>query len=131
MPAQSKEQQKFFGMVQAYQSGKLSDDKVSKSIKRVANTISPEEAKKYATTSHANLKETLYKIASSPAYTEQLIREAAENKMPVNIKGDYIDSYTARMIITAIENLNENQRTELLSLSVPKIVSATYKLLTI
>lgn len=130
MPATSKEQQRFFGMVHAYQSGKLSGDKVSKSVKRVAKTISPEDAKKYAATSHDDLKEILHKIVSSPAYTEQLIREAAQNKTSANIKGQLIDTYTASMIVTAMDSLCESDRANLLNLPVPRIVTTTYKILT-
>jgi hypothetical protein len=129
MPATSKAQQKFFGMVHAYQSGKLSGDKVGKSVKRVAKTISPEDSKKYAATSHDNLDEILHQIVSSPAYTEQLIREAAEDRIPVKVNGQLIDTYTANMISTAMDYLDENNKNSLLKLPVNKMVAASYKLL--
>ena len=48
MPAKSKSQQKLFALVHLYQQGKIPADKVSNTIKRIAKTISPEDAKKYA-----------------------------------------------------------------------------------
>jgi hypothetical protein len=130
MPAQSKAQQRFFGMVHAYQTGKLSGDKASKSVKRVAKTISPDDAKKYASTSHGELSEILHTIVSSPAYTEQLIREAAENGAPAKVKGHYIDTYTANMLSTAMDHLNESNKTALLNMPINKMVATSYKILT-
>jgi hypothetical protein len=130
MPAQSKAQQRFFGMVHAYQTGKLSGDDASKSVKRVAKTISPDDAKKYAATSHDELSEILHNIVSSPAYTEQLIREAAENGSPVKVRGQYIDTYTANMLSTAMDHLNESNKNALLNMPVNRMVATSYKILT-
>jgi hypothetical protein len=130
MPAKSKAQQRFFGMVHAYQKGKLPADKVSDRVKKVAKTISPEDAKKYASTEHDDLREILQSIVNSPTYTEQLIREAANSEVPVKVKGKYIDSYTAKMVSLTLDNLTENNKLSLLENSMDEIVAISYKIIT-
>lgn len=53
MPAKSKAQQRFFGMVHAYQKGEL--DNPSKAIKDAAKSISKKGAKEFAKTKHKGL----------------------------------------------------------------------------
>ena len=53
MPAKSKAQQRFFGMVRAYQKGELENP--SQAIKDAAKSISKKEAKKFAETKHKGL----------------------------------------------------------------------------
>ena len=55
MPAVSKKQQKFFGMVRATQKGEMKNP--SKEILDVANDISMKDAKKFAKTKHKGLPE--------------------------------------------------------------------------
>jgi len=55
MPAKSKSQQKFFGMVHAVQTGKLSPSKVSKKVKDTAKNIKKKDAKDFASTKHKGL----------------------------------------------------------------------------
>lgn len=57
MPSKSAKQQKFFGMVHAYQTGKLPADKASSSVKKVASTISQRAARDYAKSGRASLAE--------------------------------------------------------------------------
>jgi hypothetical protein len=130
MPAKSKAQQRFFGMVHAFQKGDIPASEASKAVKRVAKTISPEDAKKYASTSHDDLKEILAKIVSSPLYTEQLIREAANSSVPTKVKGKYIDSYTAKLISLTLDNLTKNNKLSLLENSMDEIVALSYKIIT-
>lgn len=128
MPAVSKKQQKFFGMVYAYQKGKLPADKVSPTIKKVAKSISHEDAKKYATTRHVGLKE-LNEIASMPAFVEDTLRTIVETKVPANVKGQVLDAYTSQMILTLADNLNEDNKHTLFSKSVKEMVALSYKML--
>jgi hypothetical protein len=130
MPAKSEAQQRFFGMVHSYQQGKLSSDKASAAVKRVAKTISSDDAKKYASTSHDDLQEILASIVSSPLYTEQLIREAIYSSTPVKVKGKYIDNYTAKLISLTLENLTENNKLSLLENNIDQIVALSYKIIT-
>jgi hypothetical protein len=130
MPSRSEAQQKFFQAVYAYQTGKMPPGKASKSVKRVAKTISPSVAKKYTTLAEDKLDEILKSIASSPLYTEQLIREASHSHIPIKIKGRYIDNYTAKMISLTLDNLMENNKMSLLEHSIDEIVAISYKILT-
>lgn len=54
MPAKSKSQQRLFGMVYAYQTGKLKTK--SKKIKDIAHSISKEDARHFAETKHKDLE---------------------------------------------------------------------------
>jgi hypothetical protein len=130
MPSRSEAQQKFFQAVYAYQTGKLSPEKASKSVKRVAKTISPTTAKKYTKLAEDKLDEILKSIASSPLYTEQLIREASYSHIPMKIKGRYVDAYTAKMISVTLDNLAKNNKISLLEHSMDEIVAISYKILT-
>jgi hypothetical protein len=59
MPATSKSQQRFFGMVHALQQGKLDTEDlpaaVAAKVKKTAKTISAKDAKDFAATKHAGL----------------------------------------------------------------------------
>lgn len=55
MPATSKSQQRLFGMVHAYQKGKLKN--APESVKRIAGSISKTDAKHFAQTKHDGLPE--------------------------------------------------------------------------
>lgn len=63
MPSVSKKQQRFMGMVHAYQKGKLK--KASSEVKKVAKTIEPDSAKHFAETKHKGLPE---KVKDSRIY---------------------------------------------------------------
>ena len=55
MPALSKKQQKFMGLVLAYKRGEVPASKVSKNVKQVAAAMSEKELEKYAGTKHKGL----------------------------------------------------------------------------
>ncbi len=55
MPAKSKKQQRFFGMVHAAQEGELKN--ASSEVKKVAKDIDPEDAGDFAATKHKGLPE--------------------------------------------------------------------------
>ena len=65
MPAVSKKQQRFFGMVRAAQKGEM--DNPSKEVLDVANDISMKDAKKFAKTKHKGLPE---KIGTKEEYDD-------------------------------------------------------------
>jgi hypothetical protein len=64
MPARSKSQQRLFGMVHAYQKGKLKD--APESIKEIARSISDEDAEHFAKTKHKELPEKKAYTQSPP-----------------------------------------------------------------
>lgn len=130
MPARSKKQQRFFGLVHAYKTGRLPADKASAAVRRVAKTISAADAKKYASTSHKGLAEELKQILNSPAYIEESIKDILETNEVVKIKGQVVDRYTAKMIKAVLDGLNENNKNILLSKPLNEIVAVAYKVLT-
>jgi hypothetical protein len=130
MPSTSKSQQRLFGIVHAYQTGKIPTGKVSGKIKKIAKSISSADAKKYATTPHDNLKEILHTILHSPAYTEETLREIAITKIPAHVKGQLVDVFTAQMLVTVLNKLNEQNKNTLLQSSLNEMVAVSYKVLT-
>ena len=57
MPASSKKQQRFFGMVHAVQKGELSPSKVGPAVRKAAKNTEYSDAKSFASTKHKNLPE--------------------------------------------------------------------------
>lgn len=127
MPAKSKAQQKLFALVHAYKQGKLPN--VSKKIKQIAQHISDEDAKKYASTKHEHLPE-LKELFHSPAFIQETLKEIQQSKTPDYVKGKLIDEYTASMLLVAMKHLHEDHRKQLLSYPINEMVLLSYKLLT-
>ena len=87
MPSKSKKQQKFMGMVHAYQKGELKNP--SPEIKKVAKSIDPEDAKDFAETKHKGLPEKVKKKKESRIY--DFVTFVNENDVhDVPKVGDYI-----------------------------------------
>lgn len=55
----SKAQQRFMGMVHAYQKGEIEPDKVNARVKKVAKNMKPEDAEDFASTKHDDLPEKI------------------------------------------------------------------------
>jgi hypothetical protein len=130
MPSTSKSQQRLFGIVHAYQTGKIPAGKVSAQIKKIAKSISSADAKKYASTPHDNLKEILHTILHSPTYIEETLREIATTKISGQVKGQIVDVFTAQMLVTVMNKLNEQNKITLLQSSLNEMVAVSYKILT-
>jgi len=129
MPAVSKQQQKLFGLVHAYQQGKVPAGKVSARIKHIAKSISPEDAKKFATTPHADIKE-LQEVFNSPLYVENTLQEIIKTNTPDYVKGQLIDVFTAQLLTTVMKQLTEQNKTALLQKPLNEMVAISYKVLT-
>jgi len=129
MPAVSKQQQKLFGLVHAYQQGKVPAGKVSAKIKHIAKSISPEDAKKFATTPHADIKE-LQEVFNSPLYVENTLQEIIKTNTPDYVKGQLIDVFTAQLLTTVMKQLTEQNKTALLQKPLNEMVAISYKVLT-
>lgn len=65
MPAKSKAQQKFMGMVHGVQKGTVDPDSVSPEVKKAAKDMSYSDAEDFASTKHKGL----------PQHVEQKLRE--------------------------------------------------------
>lgn len=59
MPSKSRKQQRFMGMIHAYQKGELKD--ASPSVKKASKSIDPDDAKHFAMTKHKGLPEKVKK----------------------------------------------------------------------
>ena len=85
MPASSKAQQKFMGLVRAVQKGEVPKSKVSKAIKKVAKDMKAKEVDKYASTKHKNLPDKVDELVpnmaviNQPAYKKMLDRQISVN----------------------------------------------------
>lgn len=126
MPAVSKQQQKLFAMVHAYQTGKLSADKVDPRIKRIAKHISSTDAKKYASAVHSDLKELFH----SPEYITDTLHYIIEQNVPEYVKGTLVDRYTASLLLTVFRKLNEDNQRKFVKQSIDEMVAVAYKILT-
>lgn len=124
-----KKYQQLFEVVYAYQTGKLSSDKVSQKVKRIAKTITSEEAFLYATTPEINLNE-VRKIFNSPEYISYTLDEIIKTKTPEYVKGQLIDVFTAYMIKSVASKLTDENKKLLFNESLNKIVALSYKILT-
>jgi hypothetical protein len=129
MPAVSKKQQQLFKIVYAYQMGKISPDKVNSKIKKIANTISPQDAKKYATGATDNVKK-LHEIFNNPMYVKMTLNEIINTNTPNYVKGQLIDIFTAHMIMTVVNKLNEDNQRVFFQHTLNEMVAFSYKILT-
>lgn len=90
MPAKSKSQQRLFGMVHAYQKGKLKHAPAS--VKRIAKHISKEDAEHFAKTRHEGLPETKKaEVITMTRYEQGFMKRAQELGVHVD------DKYISRM----------------------------------
>ena len=72
MPAKSKQQQKFMGLVHAFKKGEVPASKVSKAVKDAAKSMSKKSVKKYAQTDHDDLPK---KVTKEKIKAENLVIE--------------------------------------------------------
>ena len=77
MPAQSKSQQRLFGMVHAIQKGTLDKDSVSEEVRRMAKDIDPESVNHFAETKHTKLPEKKKKKVKKSAFTDGFLYKCA------------------------------------------------------
>ena len=86
MPAVSKKQQRFFGMVRAAQKG---EGAASPEVAKVADDISTKDAKKFAKTKHKGLPEKVKEESSCDSSYEKLKKKIGSKKMhnkPVKVE---------------------------------------------
>ena len=100
MPAVSKKQQRFFGMVRAAQKGDLKNP--SSEVADVADDISVKDAKKFAKTKHKGLpekkevnEEASYRdfVKNAQAASER-VKKAKQARKDANAKAAYKDKVT-------------------------------------
>jgi hypothetical protein len=128
MPAVSKAQQRLFGLVHAFQQGKVPHGKVSAKIKRIAKSISPEDAEKYARTSHKDLTKELRDILLSSTYVRDTINEIITSGAPDYVKGIQIDQYTALLLQMTMQSLHEQQLETFMQRPLQEMIGIAYKM---
>tara|TARA_Y100000004_G_scaffold28572_1_gene29351 strand:+ start:4282 stop:5001 length:720 start_codon:yes stop_codon:yes gene_type:complete len=107
MPATSKKQQKFMGLVRALQKGKVSPSKVSKKVKDVAKDMKPKDVKKYASTKHKGLpnkvKSEAKKMSDKDVYNYLMYMK----KFKPDIWRDLQGNKKVKKIMKKFESINE------------------------
>lgn len=80
MPAKSKSQQRFFGMVDAVKKGELSPSKVGKKVKDAANSMTSKQVKDFASTKTSKLPEKVDEnvVHLTESQLHNIIRESVE-----------------------------------------------------
>lgn len=126
MSAKIKQQQTLFAMVHAYQTGKISENTVDLRIKKLAKHISPETAEKYALAEYTDLKELFH----SAEYIVDTLHSIVEHNKPDYVKGTLIDKYTASLLLTVFNKLNENNQQKFVKRSLNEMVALAYTILT-
>jgi hypothetical protein len=58
------------------------------------------------------------------------LREIAITKIPAQVKGQTVDVFTAQMLVTVMNKLNEQNKNTLLQSSLNEMVAVSYKVLT-
>ena len=105
MPAKSKQQQKFMGLVRAVQKGEVPKSKVSNAIKKVAKSMKKKEVEKYASTKHKNLPQ---KVSEAPddfvnknLSPEEMLRYKKKYMHdPYNIPESKLNELTTQQVIS-------------------------------
>lgn len=101
MPAKSKSQQRFFGMVDAYKKGEL--DNASPEVKKAADSMSMKEVRKFAKTKRKGLpnhvkkakNENVERDIAKRILHEQLMKLVCEEETPVATESNGTYIYTA------------------------------------
>jgi len=87
MPAKSKAQQRFMGMVHAYKKGELKGSEVSKAIKDAAKSMKKKSSKDYASTKHDDLPNKV-KSESTKSWNQSLAKIAKDRQIKSLSKKD-------------------------------------------
>lgn len=97
MPAVSKQQQKFMGLVHAVQKGDIPASDVSPEAQKVAKDMDPKDVKDFASTSHKGL----------PSKKEQIVKEAIRNYIRESFKQSIVTEDIKSDTLKFIDKLNK------------------------
>ena len=96
MPAASKQQQKFMGIVRAIQKGDVPASKFSKAAQKAAKSMSKGSVKKYASTKHDDLPKKIKEMYESILNENPAAIAAAQRMVVQNKAGSKVSVNTAR-----------------------------------
>ena len=96
MPAASKQQQKFMGIVKAIQKGDVPASKFSKAAQKAAKSMSKGSVKKYAATKHDDLPKKVKEMYESVLNENPAVIATAARMAVQNAQGKKVSVNTAR-----------------------------------
>ena len=96
MPAASKQQQKFMGIVRAIQKGDVPASKFSKAAQKAAKSMSKGSVKKYAATKHDDLPKKVKEMYESVLNENPAVIATAARMAVQNAQGKKVSVNTAR-----------------------------------
>tara|TARA_Y100000114_G_scaffold143551_1_gene151218 strand:+ start:269 stop:1243 length:975 start_codon:yes stop_codon:yes gene_type:complete len=96
MPAASKQQQKFMGIVRAIQKGDVPASKFSKAAQKAAKSMDKKSVKKYAATKHDDLPKKVKEMYDSILNENPAAIAAAQRMVVQNKAGNKVSVNTAR-----------------------------------
>ena len=96
MPAASKQQQKFIGIVRAIQKGDVPASKFSKAAQKAAKSMDKKSVKKYAATKHDDLPKKVKEMYDSILNENPAAIAAAQRMVVQNKAGNKVSVNTAR-----------------------------------
>ena len=100
MPAKSKAQQKFMGIVHAIQKGDQPASKFSKSVQKAVKSMKKGDAEDYASTKHKGKPEKVKKETKVRELIKKMVREVmAEGKMRRQLKIPVIDKLKVNKLL--------------------------------
>jgi len=125
MPALSQQQQKIMGLALAYKRGDVPDSKVSKSVKKLASSMSTKELEKYAGTKHKGLPKKVGETKTTMTREEinKLVSDAVEEVMSEKFNTKVLTSEQKQQYIEAISRYNEYRSVVHRSKQLPEVVS--------
>ena len=88
MPAKSKAQQRFMGMVHALQKGEIKPSDVSDKVKKAADSMSDKDAEDFASTKHKGLPKKMKKEELQRLITKYGVKKVRESILAVKGKED-------------------------------------------
>jgi len=125
MPALSQQQQKIMGLALAYKRGDVPDSKVSKSVKKLASSMSTKELEKYAGTKHKGLPKKVGETKTTMTREEinKLVSDAVAEVMSEKFNTKVLTSEQKQQYIEAISRYNEYRSVVHRSKQLPEVVS--------
>ena len=72
----------------------------------------------------------LTEIMNSSEYIKETLQEIIQTRQPNYVKGKLIDTYTASLLSTVFNRLNEDNRKKFVSKSLDQMVALAYKMVT-
>ena len=144
MPASSKAQQRFFGVVKSMQKG----DKPKKGkAGKIAKQMTKKDVDDFASTKHKGkpekvkreqrvrnlikkmVREELGKLDEAKESPIEVAKRIVKNKQHEKYKGMMLDLFTANAIVQVHDKVNDTMKKKLEKLPLPKLVTLVYKVM--